>query len=102
MLSEVGSGPVSAGAPLPGPFLVGSGFLQGLHDLLADAHPGGVVVGTGGGGVHTDQGQVRLPLAGGLSDHAFQQRGEDAGVPPDPEAAVDRRPRAELARISRH
>jgi hypothetical protein len=57
---------------LPSPFLVVDGFLEGVHDLPADAHPGGVVVGTDGGGVHADQGQVGLLLAGGLSDQAFQ------------------------------
>lgn len=81
---------------LPGPPPLGGGFLKGVHDLLADAHPDGVVMGAGGGGVHADQGQIRPPLAGCLGDHAFRQCGEDAGIPSDPEAAVDRRPRTEL------
>lgn len=54
-------------------------------------------MGAGGGGVHAGRGQVRLPSASGLGDHTLQQYSEDAGVPPRPEAAVDRRPRAELA-----
>ncbi|CAM5392790.1 hypothetical protein SHIRM173S_09227 [Streptomyces hirsutus] len=83
---------------LPGLFLLGGGFFQSLHDVLADEHPGGVVVRADGRGVHADQGQVRPAPAGGLSDQALQQGGEDTGVPPDPEAPVDGRPRPELAR----
>lgn len=41
---------------LPGPLLLGGGFLQGVHDLLADAHPSGNVVAARGRGIHADQG----------------------------------------------
>jgi hypothetical protein len=83
---------------LPGLLLLGGGFLQSLHDVLADEHPGGVVMGADGGGVHADQGQVRPAAAGGLSDQALQQGGEDTGIPPAPEAPIDGRPRPELVR----
>lgn len=48
------------------------GFLQGLHDLGIDAHPGGIVMRPGGHGIHADQRQVRLPLPGSLGDQPFQ------------------------------
>lgn len=71
-------------------------FFQGVHEVLADAHPGGVVVGVDRCGIHADQRQVCLLGAGGLSDQAFQQGGGDAGVPPDPETSVDGGSGAEL------
>jgi hypothetical protein len=58
------------------------GLLERGHDLLIQAHADRVVVGPGGGGVHADQGQVDLAASGSLGDDAFQERLEDAGVPP--------------------
>lgn len=77
MLSDVGNGHVPAGRPhLPGPFLVGGGFLEGLHDLLADAHPGGVMVGAGGGGVVGSAGDddVSMKVSAGCAGRVAEER----------------------------
>ena len=75
-------------------------FSRAVEDVLVEVHPGGVVVGPGGGGVHADQGQVHLAPLRGLRDQALQQGLEDAGVAPLPEAVVDGRPGAELRAAS--
>lgn len=74
---------------LSGCFLLLCGFFQGFHEALADAHPCGVVVGADRGGVRADQRQVCSPRAGDLGDQAFQQGGQDTGVPPDAKASVN-------------
>ena len=56
------------------------------------------VVGSGGGGVDAEQGQVHLTPLRGFRDQALQQGLEDADVTPLPEAVVDGRPGAELRR----
>lgn len=82
---------------LPGPLLLGGGFLKGVHDLLADAHPGGswwaraVVEST----LTRDKSVCPWRAASAITPSS--STGEDAGVPPHPKAAVDRRPQAELA-----
>ncbi|GGR87676.1 hypothetical protein GCM10010252_28090 [Streptomyces aureoverticillatus] len=43
-----------------GLFVLGGRFLESLHHILVDEHPGGILVGAGGRGVDADQGQVRL------------------------------------------
>lgn len=58
--------------------------------------PGGIAVGTCGGGVDADQGQVHLTPLRRLRDHTLQQGLEPAGVTPLPEAIGERRPGPEL------
>ncbi len=83
---------------LPGRLLLLHGFFQGLHQVPADPHPRGIVVGTDRFGVHADQRQVRPAHPGALGDQAFQQGREHTGVPPHAEAPVNDGPRTEPGR----
>jgi hypothetical protein len=82
----------------PGLLRLAGNLLQGGEDVLAQVHPGSVVVSACGGGVNADQGQVHLTPLRGFRDQALQQGLEDAGVTPLPESVVDGRPGAELLR----
>lgn len=77
-------------------------LLQGGDHVLVEVQPGCVVVGSGGGGVDADQGEVHLTPLRGFRDQAFQQGPEDAGVTPLPEVVwtVDQAPNS--VGISRH